>query len=240
MPAYRVKLAKSEEVAEGTMTFHFERPVGFDFQAGQTMDITLINPPETDAEGNVRTFTIASPPFEDRLTIATRMRDTAFKRVLRNARPGLEVSIQGPDGSLTLDKDAKRPAVFLAGGIGITPVLSIVRQAARDRLNREIYLIDSNRRPEDAPFLDLFKDLSVEYSNFHFIATMTKMGKERESWAGETGKVDAAMLSRHIPRSTNPIYYVAGPPAMVSAMQKMLLAANVVQDDVRLDEFSGY
>ena len=240
MPTYRVKLAKSEEVAEGTMAFQFERPAGFDFHAGQTMDITLIDPPETDAEGNVRTFTIASPPFEDRLMIATRMRDTAFKRVLRKARPGLEVSIQGPDGSLMLDRDAKRPAVFLAGGIGITPALSIVRQAARDKLNREIYLINSNRQPQDAPFLDLFKELSVKYSNFHFIATMTKMDTGRRSWTGETGKIDAAMLSRHIPRSTDPIYYIAGPPAMVSAMQKMLSAANVDPDDVRLDEFSGY
>ncbi|MGF7183273.1 hypothetical protein [Tunturiibacter psychrotolerans] len=96
MPSYRIKLSGSEEIAEGTMAFHFTRPAGFEFQAGQTMDITLIDPPETDAEGNVRTFSIASPPFEDQLMITTRMRDTAFKRVLRRARPGLEVNIQSP------------------------------------------------------------------------------------------------------------------------------------------------
>lgn len=240
MPGHRIKLTRSEEVAEGTMAFHFTRPATFDFQAGQTMDITLIDPPETDGEGNVRTFSIASSPFEDQLMIATRMRDTAFKRILSNARPGLEVDIVGPDGSLTLHKDAKRPAVFLTGGIGITPFLSIVRQAAHDKSKREIYLIDSNRRPEDAPFLDLLKDLAAECSYFHFIATMTKMEKSYQSWAGEAGSVDAAMLSRHLPQEVRPVYYIAGPSQMVAAMRKLLLTAKVDDKDVRSEEFSGY
>jgi ferredoxin-NADP reductase len=56
------------------MAFHFEKPVGFDFRRGQSADLTLLNPPETDSEGNVRTFSIASAPFEDRLVFTTRMR----------------------------------------------------------------------------------------------------------------------------------------------------------------------
>jgi ferredoxin-NADP reductase len=240
MPGHRVKLTRSEEIAQGTMAFHFTRPAAFDFQAGQTMDITLIDPPETDAEGNVRTFSIASSPFEDQLMIATRMRDTAFKRILRNARPGLEVDITGPDGSLTLHKDAKRPVVFLTGGIGVTPFLSIARQAAHDKSKRETYLIDSNRRPEDTPFLDLLKNLDTEYLHFHFIATMTKMESSHQSWAGDTGLVDAAMLSRHLPRTVNPIYYVAGPPQMVAAMRKLLSTTKVDDKDIHSEEFSGY
>jgi len=240
MLGHRIKLTKSEDVAEGTMAFHFTRPAAFDFQAGQTMDITLIDPPETDAEGNVRTFSIASSPFEDELMIATRMRDTAFKRVLRDARPGLEVDIVGPDGSLTLHRDANRPAVFLTGGIGITPFLSIVRQAVHEKSKREIYLIDSNRRPEDAPFLDLLKELAAEYPHFHLIATMTKMETSHQSWAGETGLVDAAMLSRHLPHRVRPVYYIAGPPQMVTATQKLLSEAKVDKEDLRSEEFSGY
>ncbi|WP_158820231.1 ferredoxin--NADP reductase [Granulicella sp. S156] len=240
MPGHRIKLTKAEEVAEGTMAFHFTRPAAFEFQAGQTIDITLIDPPETDAEGNVRTFSIASSPFDDQLMIATRMRDTAFKRILRKARPGLEVDIVGPDGSLTLHKDATRPAVFLTGGIGITPFLSIVRQAVNDKSKREIYLINSNRRPEDAPFLDLLKELGAQYPHFHFIATMTKMETSHQTWAGETGLVDAAMLSRHLPHTIRPVYYVAGPPEMVTSMRKLLLTAKVDEEDLRTEEFSGY
>ena len=71
-------LKKREEIAEGTMAFYFAKPTGFQFRAGQSIDLTLIRPPETDAEGNTRAFSIASAPFDADLTIATRMRDTAF------------------------------------------------------------------------------------------------------------------------------------------------------------------
>lgn len=240
MAGYKVKLTGSEEVAEGTMAFHFTRPAGFEFRAGQAIDIRLIDPPETDAEGNVRTFSIASPPSEDRLMVATRMRDSAFKRVLRHAQPGLEASVEGPSGSLTLHKNASKPAVFLTGGIGITPFLSIVRQAVKDKLNHQLYLFYSNREPEDAPFLDILRDLAQEHPQFRLIATMTKMEASHRPWEGETGMIDAAMLFRHVPDPTGPIYYIAGPPAMVAAMRQMLLAAKVDEDDVRTEEFAGY
>ncbi|HUZ93278.1 MAG TPA: hypothetical protein VMU57_00020, partial [Edaphobacter sp.] len=67
MPWDNIRLVGSETIAERTMAFHFTRPSGFDFRAGQAIDITLIHPPETDSEGNTRGFSIASPPFEDGL-----------------------------------------------------------------------------------------------------------------------------------------------------------------------------
>ena len=123
------KLIRREEVAEGTIAFHFEKPSGFNFKAGQFADVTLVDPPETDAEGNTRTFSIASPPFENELVFTTRMRDTAFKRSLKKLPLTTEVKIGSAAGSFTLHKNPAKPAVFLAGGIGITPFLSIVRQA---------------------------------------------------------------------------------------------------------------
>ena len=75
--SYQCKLLNRVEVAEGTMAFYFEKPSRFDFKPGQSADLTLSNPPETDAEGNTRTFSIASPPFENQLMFATRLRDTA-------------------------------------------------------------------------------------------------------------------------------------------------------------------
>jgi len=153
------KLMRREEVAKGTMAFHFEKPSGFNFKAGQFADVTLTNPPETDAEGNTRTFSIASPPFENELVFTTRMRDTAFKRSLKNVPLATEVNIGSAAGSFTLHKNPAKPAVFLAGGIGITPFLSIVRQADRDGLSHQLYLFYSNRRPEDAAFLNTLQTL---------------------------------------------------------------------------------
>src|SRR5690242_20796310 len=113
------------EVAEATTAFYFEKPPGFEFKPGQSTDLTLVDPPETDSEGNVRTFSIASAPFEDHLMFATRMRDTAFKRSLKTVPLGTLVKMEPAMGSFTLHKNSAKPAVLLTGGIGITPFFSI-------------------------------------------------------------------------------------------------------------------
>src|SRR5258708_37546185 len=78
----RSKLVSRQQVAERTFAFHFEKPPNWTFKAGQALDLTLLDPPETDAEGNTRAFSIASGPHEETLMVATRVRDTAFKRAL--------------------------------------------------------------------------------------------------------------------------------------------------------------
>jgi ferredoxin-NADP reductase len=108
--AGQAKLMRREEVAEGTMAFHFEKPSGFKFKAGQFADVTLTKPPETDAEGNTRTFSIASPPFENELVFTTRRRDTAFKRLLRKVPLAMEVKIGSAAGSFTLHQNPAKPA----------------------------------------------------------------------------------------------------------------------------------
>jgi ferredoxin-NADP reductase len=234
------KLLHRVEIAEGTMAFHFEKPSQFDFKPGQAADVTLYSPPETDAEGNTRTFSIASSPFENQLVFATRMRDTAFKRSLKKLPLGMAVKIDSPIGSFTLHKNSAKPAVFLAGGIGITPFVSIVRQADHDRLPHKLHLFYSNRRPEDAPFLEALQALEKSNPNFHLVCTMTAMSRSQKEWKGETGWIDKEMLSRHLTSLQGPIYYVAGPPAMVAAMSEMLVSANVDEDDIRTEEFGGY
>jgi ferredoxin-NADP reductase len=239
-PAVTVPLRTREMIAEGTMAFHFDRPAGFEFAAGQYMNVTLINPPETDAEGNTRSFSIASPPSDSDLKIATRMRDTAFKRVYGTIALPAEVRIKGPYGAFTLHKDPARPAAFLVGGIGITPFFSISMQAARDHLPQQLFLFYSNRRPEDAAFLSPLLDLAGQNPNFHFVPTMTEMEKSKLDWKGERGFIDREMLKRHLPSLRGPIYYSAGPPGMVAAMRQVLVGAGVSEDDIRTEEFSGY
>jgi len=237
---YQSKLLNRVEVAEGTMAFHFERPAGFDFKPGQSADLTLLDPPETDLEGNVRTFSIASAPFQGLLMFATRMRDTSFKRSLKEMPLGTDVKMDSAMGSFTLHKNSAKPAVFLAGGIGITPFSSIVRQADHDRAPHKLYLFYSNRRPEDAPFIEVLQDLEKTNPNFRFIATMTEMPRSKKTWKGETGRINKEMLSKHLNDLRGPIYYIAGPPAMVSGMRKMLVECGVDEDDIRTDEFAGY
>ena len=240
MPAHTVKLLRREEVAEGTMSFYFEKPAGFQFKPGQYLDCSLIDPPETDAEGNIRTLSIASAPTEKDLMVATRMRDTAFKRVLKRMSFGSQLKIDGPLGSFTLHSNASRPAVFLAGGIGITPFRSMIVNATREGLAHRVVLFYANRRPEDSAFLQELQQIGSKNKNCQTICVMTKMEKSKRPWHGETGYIDKAMLGRFVPDVAAPIYYIAGPPAMVTAMKETLAGAGVNEDDIRSEDFAGY
>src|SRR5882672_10732760 len=240
MPKYETTLTRGETVAEGTMAFHFAKPAGFKFTAGQSMNVSLIDPPETDGKGNSRTFSIVSAPHENELMVATRMRDTAFKRVLKAMPPGGRVGLRGPAGMFTLDPADARPAVFLAGGIGITPFVSMSREGAYSRLARDLWLFYSNRRPEDAAFLEELAALPKRHSRCHFVGTMVEMDKSSRPWSGETGLLDRAMLERHLKDLSAFVYYTAGPPGLVEAMQKMLTAAGVAEEAIHTDEFFGY
>ena len=238
MPSYQVKLAGREQLAEGTLAFRFEKPAGFNFKAGQAVVLELLDPPPGDGQKR-RTFSLVSAPVENALVIATRMRDTAFKRALKALPDGASMRLVGPIGQFTL-ADAARPAVFIAGGIGITPFMSMLRQAARDHSPRRLLLLYSNRRPEDAAFLGELQELERQIGNFRLFATMTDMRNSVRKWDGETGFVNADLIKRCVGELIAPVYYVVGPPAMVVAMQETLRGAGVSEDDIRSEEFYGY
>jgi ferredoxin-NADP reductase len=183
---------------------------------------------------------LASAPHEETLMVATRMRDTAFKRVLKTMPIGAAVKIEGPSGDLILQNDSTRAAVFLAGGIGITPFRSIVHWAAKEKLPQRVFLFYSNRRPEDAAFLADLQNLERDNPKYKLIACMTEMEKSHQPWDGETDLIDQGMLGRHLKNAASPIYYIAGPPAMVKGLQEMLREAGIKDDDIRAEEFAGY
>lgn len=172
--------------------------------------------------------------------IATRLRDTAFKRTLRTMPRGTEVRIEGPLGNLTLHNTPARPAVFASGGIGITPIRSILWNAARQKLPHRIFLFYSNRRPEDAPFLQELDALQRENPNYSLVATMTKVEELRHPWHGETGYITREMLSKYLTGVVSAIYYITGPAAMVTGLRAVLNSAGVNDDDIRTEEFTGY
>ena len=239
-PVFETPLLGRDTVAERTMSFRFAKPGGWSYRAGQFVDITLLDPPETDAEGNLRGFSISSAPREEVITITTRLRDTAFKRVLQAIPLGTLVKMEGPFGDLRLHH-AARPAVLLAGGIGITPFRSMLVETIGDgALPYPVVLFHANRRREDAAFADEFRSLARRDPNLTFVPTMTAMPGSENAWDGERGHIDAAMLGRHLDGLVDPIYYIAGPPGMVQALRAMLIASGVDEDDVRIEEFTGY
>ena len=233
-----VKLLKKQEIAKDTMAFYFEKPKVFDYRAGQFADYTLINPPETDAEGNTRGFSFITAPYEKNIGAATRLRDTAFKRVLRDLPLGSEVKLDGPYGDFTLHKTESTPAVFIIGGIGVTPICSIVAQATHDKTAHKMILLHANRTPSDAPFAADFERLANENPKFTYVPVATD--SSIENWDGERGRIDANMINRHVLDLNIPIYYLSGPEGMVKAMRQLLVSLNVNEDNIKTEEFAGY
>jgi ferredoxin-NADP reductase len=238
MPSFLVKLVGRESLAKGTLAFHFERPEGFAFEAGQAIVVELLDAPAGEGQKR-RSFSLVSAPYEATLTIATRMRDSAFKRALNALPEGATVKLLGPSGQFTLPK-VVRPAALIAGGIGITPFISMLRQAAKEESPRSLVLIYSNRRPEDAAFLGELEELARRNGNFRFVATMTEMEKSTARWQGETGLVNAGLIHRSVKGLANPVYYVVGPPGMVAAMVDTLHSAGVPEERIVTEEFYGY
>ena len=232
-----VKLIKKETIADGTMAFHFSKPDGFEFRAGQFADYTLIDPPETDAEGNTRGFSLVQAPFEADLVAATRMRDTAFKRVLKNLPIGTEVKLDAPYGDFRLHKNESTPAVFIIGGIGVTPVHSMIAQATHDKTAHKITLLHASRAPGDLPLRADFEQLAKDNLNFTYVMSVES---PTHDWQGERGRVTAEMVKKYVPDLNKPIYYLSGPEGMVKAMRKVLIDLEVDEDNIRTEEFTGY
>lgn len=240
MPPYKVALQAHKTVCAGTSAFYFAKPAGFEFEAGQFVNFTLLGPGDTDLEGNTRALSIASAPHERNLMVAMRLRTTAFKRTLNSLPLNAELLLQGPYGSLTLSRNGTRPAVFLAGGIGITPFRSLIWNATESLSLRRIFLFYSVRVPEEAAFLEELREMEQYNRRYKFICTVTQPQKVGTPWQGETGRISIAMLSKWIPDLSAPIYYVAGPSAMVTGVRQMLVSSGISEEDIRAEEFAGY
>jgi ferredoxin-NADP reductase len=240
VPVHEALLAGQEDVAEGTRAFRFAKPAGFVFKPGQSVSLELIDPPARPNSAR-RVFSLASAPSDEELVVASRMREgSAYKQALKALPAGAKVRIRGPLGVMTLHDDAARAAVFVAGGIGITPFMSMLRQAAHESSSRPLRLVYSNRRPEDAPFLDELLALERRLADFRMLATMTDMEHSARPWHGPRGLVTQDTVRRFVAEAPAPVYYLAGPPAMVEAMAGVLAGSGTRDFDVRSERFYGY
>lgn len=240
MSVYISRLEHREKICEGTLALELTKPATFHFRAGQYVEITVIKPRKRDIGGNSRTFSIASAPFEGKLTFVMRLSNSAFKEELKLLPLGSPIQISGAAGSFVLDEDPGRPAVFLAGGVGLAPCRSILRQAVHDRIKRDIFLFYSNRHPEDAAYLGELFELEKKHRNFRLIATMTRLEGSESVWNGETGPINAAMLRRFLAGVKTTVYYVTGPSRFVTGMTSALTALDAGEADVRVEDFGEY
>jgi ferredoxin-NADP reductase len=235
----RAQIKEKRGVAKGTLLVTFDllgREV--DFQPGQYFFVTLPDIGHQDEKGLRRHITVVTSPNERGvLGLCTRLRDTAFKRTLAELPVGNEVEVEEPKGEFVLPKDTDTPYVFIAGGIGITVFRSMLRYIAEQALPHRVTLVYSNRDQDSTAFLDELSALERDDRNLRLVLTMT----DDPAWEGETRRIDADLLRDHLDDDLEAFtYLIAGPSAMVEAIEKTLSDAAVPEDQIRPERFSGY
>jgi ferredoxin-NADP reductase len=196
-----------------------------------------------DPKGPIRHFTIASSPTEDFIMISTRIRDTPYKKRLSSLEEGVRTKVKGPQGRFVLHEDYSKPAVFLSGGIGVTPFRSMIKYATDKQLSVKILMFDSNRNQQSILYKKEFDEWANANRNLKIAYTITE--DEDGTWKGERGRIDNGMLTKHLTSNdydTNrSIFYVCGPPAMLNAMKKILEDdLNITKERIKVEEFTGY
>lgn len=240
MGFYTSRLIGREWVAHETLAVTLARPDGFSFSAGQYVDVTLNSLLYQDDLGPIRSFSIASAPEEQDLLLVMRMRDTAFKRTLVALPLDTEVRFEGPIDDMAFSMDGGRPLVFLAGGVGVVPFLSGLRERASKGLPCDVTLFYSNARPEDAAYLDELTALTDRIPGYRLVPTMTRMAESSAPWNGETGRMNVPMFERHLPTLAGAMYYLSGSPSFISSLRMQLQRAGVPPKDIEIELFTGY
>ncbi|MEJ7642465.1 MAG: Rieske 2Fe-2S domain-containing protein [Candidatus Nitrosocosmicus sp.] len=202
-----------------------------------------------DPKGPIRHFTISSSPSENFIMLSTRIRDSPYKKRLSALEVGAKVKVRGPDGHFVLHEDYSKPAVFLSGGIGVTPFRSIIKYATDKQLPLKIIMFNSNSNSNNILFKQEFDDWANRNKNLKIIHTISENNQGEHSasttngWKGEYGRIDKAMVLKYADTNAinNSIFYICGPPSMLKAMQSLLQEdLEIPKDRIKLEEFTGY
>ncbi len=233
----RAIVAETREVAKGTLLVTFAVEDYPDYRPGSYFWVELPERGHQDEKGLRRHISLVTAPTEKGIVgLATRLRDTAFKRTLAELEIGDAVEVEEPKGSFLLPEDTSAKYVFVAGGIGITVFRSMLRYIRDEQLPYEVTLVYSNRDRESAAFLDELSELERALPGFKLVLTMT----DEPGWEGESRRIDAAVLQDHLGELERYNFLVAGPPAMTEAVVAELHGAGVSEESVLADSFSGY
>ncbi len=224
----KVKFDRLENSAKNVKTLWFTPEKSFDYTAGQFVEIYLPHK-NADNRGQKRWFTLSSSPSEKQLSISTRqstVQISSFKQELFALKKGDIIHISEPMGDFVLPKDTKRPIVFVAGGIGITPMRSMIKWLYDTNEKRNIILIYGMNNTDDYLFDRLFARYGIRPK------VVTKHG----SMGPITGQL-VEKLSHRIPEQ---LIYISGPEPFTEKLEKELLDSGVPKENLVLDFFPGY
>ena len=237
MNAFTLTLKESREVADGTRLFIFDKPEGYEFQAGQYVALTVPNLIAPDEKRGIRSFSLSSAPCQDEIWFTMRNGESGFKKTFWAMQPGSIITVTKPVGFFTLNAEDPRPVVFLVGGIGITPVRSILTQAAHDGSKQAFTLFYANRFLKDAAYHDEIGALDLP--GLKIVDVLSQSDEVCTPHENEHGYICEEFLSKHVDRIADSLYYIVGSPDFITAMETMVLGLGVPKEQIKKDPFTG-
>jgi ferredoxin-NADP reductase len=232
----RLDFVGRSQLTPTSWQFDFRPHAPVKFLPGQFMELALPHA-GTDARGWRRVFSIASAPSAELVSFATRLpeRSSSFKKALLELEPGTVVTGTSVSGDFVLPRDAAKPLLLVAAGIGITPYISQLEQLKATAEKRDIVLLYSVLAADDLAFADLLKATGCK-------VVVLSPTRPRElppgwSWAGE-GELSSEQINKAVPDAASRTTYLSGPPELVAGLERALH-----QDGVKwivTDVFIGY
>jgi ferredoxin-NADP reductase len=229
---YMVRVISVIPRSAHALSVRMERPPGFDHRPGQYMFITV-------GEGETsltKHLTISSSPTEPFLEVTKGMTGHPFGEALKALSPGETLAVRGPYGEFTFSGEYDK-VVFLSGGIGITPLRSMMRYATDKRLGCSIVLLYSCHGREDILFGDEIELMARENGHLRTVITLTRPDPE---WTGLSGRIDRTHIEREIPDWRDRVFFISGPSAMVDSIFALVTGMGLPEGQVRKEFFPGY
>jgi phytoene dehydrogenase-like protein/ferredoxin-NADP reductase len=219
-----VKLLKKQVVAENTVELIFEKPPGFKQEAGQYAILKLNTPKYNNLDMPFRSLSIVSHASEPVLRFAMRKSDSSFKKSCMEMTEGEEATIFGPTGKFVLNKDIQN-IVFLISGIGITPIIPMLKELEKIQFTGQVFLFYSNKTKSSTAYDDELKNISLKNYTYQSVIT------------SETKRIDAELLKSHLKAFEIFEYYIVGTSPFLKTMKQILINEGVDLLRIKEDDF---
>jgi glycine betaine catabolism B len=225
-------LAVFEETSD-IRTFRIARPEKFDFVAGQFLPVRV----KVDGRDHVRCYSISSSPSaRGYLEISVKRQGLVSGTLHTIARPGTQLSVRPPGGSFTYPAGDDRPLVLVAGGIGITPLLSMLRHAVETEPSRRVTLLYSAATEAAFAFRDDVRTLLRRHPQARAFFAVTQGAGGPELYAG---RIDKALVRAAVPDLANAIAMICGPQPMIDGMRQLLASLGMPEAQIRFERFEA-
>jgi ferredoxin-NADP reductase len=214
-------------------SYRFPRPPELTYEPGQYF---FINIKQGDKELTHHFSFSSSPTEEEFIEFTKKLTSSEYSSALKTAKPGDWARIDAAYGQFTFEGEYAKIAL-LAGGIGVTPFISICKNATDKHLNSKITLFYGCRTENDIAFRQDLEQMQKENQNLKIVFIVNEATPQ---WKGAVGLITADMIQKELPDYRENMFYLCGPPPMVTAMEKLIVSIGLQKEKLKLEYFTGY